>query len=67
MGDLLFTLVNIARFLKVDPMVALHRTNQKFYARFNAIEEEAAAEGRSLEEMSLSEMDGIWNSKKERS
>ncbi len=63
-GDLLFALVNYARFLKVDPETALERTNIKFIRRFKFIEERADAMGKSLNDMSLEEMDGIWNEAK---
>ena len=63
-GDLLFSLVNYARFLQVDPEGALERTNQKFMRRFQRMEEVAAAAGRSLNEMSLQEMDELWNQSK---
>lgn len=63
-GDLLFALVNYARFLKVDPEAALERTNLKFMRRFKFIEERAATLSRSLSEMSLEEMDAIWNEAK---
>lgn len=64
-GDLLFSLVNYARFLKIDPETALERTNQKFLKRFRFIEAEAAKQGRPLTEMSLAEMDAIWNAAKQ--
>jgi len=60
-GDVLFALVNYARFIKVDPELALERTNKKFIRRFQAIEQMAAAEGRSLHDMTLAEMDDLWN------
>lgn len=63
-GDLLFALVNYARFLKVDPETALERTNIKFMRRFKFIEERAAALQKQLKEMTLEEMDGIWNEAK---
>jgi XTP/dITP diphosphohydrolase len=63
-GDLLFALVNYSRFLKVDPEAALERTNIKFIRRFKFIEERAAELKKSLKEMSLEEMDGIWNEAK---
>jgi len=61
MGDLLFSIVNYARFLQVDPENALERTNKKFIARFNAIEHEAARRGKQVHDLSLAEMDEIWN------
>lgn len=62
LGDLLFSLVNYARFLDVDPETALERTNKKFIARFTKMEQQAISEGKPLTEMSLAEMDAIWNS-----
>ena len=63
-GDLLFSLVNYSRFLNVDPETALERTNQKFLKRFRYIEEVASMQGRQLTEMTLGEMDAIWNEAK---
>jgi XTP/dITP diphosphohydrolase len=63
-GDLMFALVNYARFIKVDPETALERTNIKFMRRFKFIEERAASTGKSLKEMTLGEMDAIWNEAK---
>ncbi len=63
-GDLMFALVNYSRFLKVDPEAALERTNLKFMRRFKFIEEEAAQLNKSLNDMSLEEMDAIWNKAK---
>ena len=60
-GDLLFSLINYARFLKVDPEAALEKTNSKFIQRFNAMEAAALAESKELANMSLDEMDAIWN------
>lgn len=60
-GDLLFAAVNLARKLKVDGEVALQRATDKFSTRFRAVEQAAAAQGRSLAEMSLAEMDAIWD------
>jgi len=65
-GDLLFSLVNYARFLQLDPEEALERTNLKFISRFSSLETEAARDGRVLGEMSLQEMDVYWNRAKER-
>ncbi|PKP04206.1 MAG: nucleoside triphosphate pyrophosphohydrolase [Bacteroidetes bacterium HGW-Bacteroidetes-6] len=59
-GDVLFSLVNYARFIGVNPENALERTNKKFIQRFKFIEESAAAMGKSLNDMSLAEMDAIW-------
>jgi len=60
-GDLLFSLVNFARFLDVDAENALELTNRKFTHRFTRMEEKAAEQGRSLGIMSLEEMDALWN------
>lgn len=60
-GDVLFSLVNYSRFLKVDAENALERTNKKFIRRFQEMELIAGKNGRSLDEMSLSEMDAMWN------
>lgn len=62
LGDLFFSLVNYARFLDVDPETALERTNKKFIARFTKMEQQAMQQGKPLAEMSLAEMDAIWNS-----
>ena len=61
MGDIFFSLVNFARFLQVDADTALERTNKKFIKRFMAIEAVATAQNKSLQDMSLTEMDAIWN------
>jgi len=66
-GDLVFSLINYARFLKIDPETALERTNKKFIHRFTLLEKEAALAGRTLAEMTLAEMDAIWNQIKQRS
>jgi MazG family protein len=60
-GDLVFSLVNYARFLRIDAENALERTNRKFIHRFTGMEEEARLQGRSLADMSLQEMDGLWD------
>lgn len=60
-GDLLFSLVNYARFLEIDAENALERTNKKFIRRFQQMETLAAAQGRQLADMTLTEMDGLWN------
>ena len=60
-GDVFFSLVNFARFLQVDADSALERTNKKFIRRFNAVEAAAAAQNRQLHDMSLAEMDALWN------
>lgn len=63
-GDLLFALVNYGRFLNIDPETALERTNQKFLNRFAHIETVAAARNKALTDMTLAEMDAIWNEAK---
>jgi len=60
-GDLMFSLINYARFIKVDPETALERTNKKFISRFKAMEQQAVANKKPLTEMTLEEMDDIWN------
>jgi MazG family protein len=60
-GDLLFSLVNYARFLQIDAENALERTNKKFMSRFTRMEQLATQDGKSLADMSLAEMDAIWN------
>ena len=60
-GDLLFSLVNYARFLRIDAETALEKTNRKFISRFQQMEERAKQKGKSLDEMTLQEMDEIWN------
>jgi MazG family protein len=64
LGDLLFTTVNLARTLGVDAEQALHGTNRKFIRRFQCIEEAVRAAGMNLEEMSLREMDDLWEQSK---
>ena len=64
LGDLLFSVVNVARFLNVDPEEALNLTTDKFIRRFAYIEKEASACGRRLEDMSLAEMDALWEKAK---
>ncbi len=67
LGDLFFSLVNYARFLKIDPEHALERTNRKFIRRFTQMESAAADKGRGLQDMTLAEMDALWNEIKHRS
>jgi len=64
LGDLLFSVVNVARFLKVNPEEALNSTSVKFIRRFSEIERKAEASGKNLEEMSLEEMDELWDGAK---
>lgn len=59
-GDLLFSIVNLARFLKIDPESALRSTNRKFEERFKKLEKIAKERGKQLKDMSLSEMDTLW-------
>ncbi len=66
LGDLFFTLVNISRFLGVDPEAALRKTISKFVHRFRFIEEQAAEAGKALSDMSLEEMDKLWEKAKEK-
>lgn len=64
-GDVLFALVNYARFIKVDPENALERTNKKFIRRFQLIERMAGEQGKILHDMTLEEMDALWNKAKQ--
>lgn len=66
-GDLLFAIVNVARFLGVDPEDALRRAIRRFEQRFRAIERHAEGTGRGLDEMSLAEMDEVWEAAKQQS
>ena len=63
-GDLLFSLVNYARFIDINPETALERTNKKFISRFQYLEQQARANGKLLSEMTLAEMDVYWNEAK---
>lgn len=65
LGDVLIALTNLARFLKVDPEEALHLSVDRMIQRFNYIEEKARQTGKSLEEMTLEEMDNYWNQAKQ--
>lgn len=65
-GDVMFSLINYARFLQIDAEGVLEKTNKKFIHRFTTMEEEAKSMGRSLSDMTLQEMDDIWNSIKNR-
>jgi tetrapyrrole methylase family protein/MazG family protein len=64
LGDLLFVLVNLARFAKVDPEQALRKTNAKFRERFGYIERKLAEQGKSPEDSTLAEMDALWEESK---
>lgn len=61
LGDVFFALINYARFIKADPEQALEQTNKKFIRRFQRVEEMAAEKGTSVHEMTLWEMDELWN------
>jgi MazG family protein len=63
-GDLLFSLINFARFADINPEEALERTNLKFIKRFNYLETEAAKDGKQLQHMTLAEMDAYWEKAK---
>lgn len=64
-GDVLFSIINYARFLNINPENALERTNKKFIKRFQYLEEQATASRKSLKDMSLSEMDVHWEKSKD--
>jgi len=64
LGDLLFSLINVARLYKLRPDNALEKTNQKFIRRFEYIERQAAEQGRSVKDMTLEEMEQIWQEAK---
>jgi tetrapyrrole methylase family protein/MazG family protein len=66
-GDLLFVLVNLARFLRIDPEEALRRTIEKFISRFHYIETSLHQKGRSVYQSNLSEMDCLWEEAKVKS
>lgn len=63
-GDLLFSLINYARFININPENALEKTNKKFIRRFQFLEKRASETGRNLKDMTLNEMDVIWNEAK---
>lgn len=65
-GDFLFSLVNVSRYYDINPDNALERTNKKFYSRFSYIEQRAKEQGKSLRDMTLGEMDALWNEAKHR-
>ena len=64
LGDFLFSVINAARLYKLNPDDALEKTNRKFLGRFNYIEEHSIRQGKPLTEMSLEEMDNLWNEAK---
>ena len=63
-GDLLFSMINAARLYGIDPEIALERTNKKFTKRFNFLESQTISKGNSLHDMSLDEMNKIWEESK---
>jgi phosphoribosyl-ATP pyrophosphohydrolase len=65
LGDLLFTLVNLSRFIKVDAETALMKTTHKFLQRFSFITDQLVAEGKTPKEATLTEMDALWNKAKQ--
>ena len=65
-GDLLFAVVNAARLYGINPDNALERTNRKFDSRFSYVEQRAKQQGKALRDMTLSEMDALWNEAKQK-
>lgn len=65
-GDVMFRLINAARLYKINPDNALEHTNQKFIRRFNYLEEHTIKQGRNLTDMTLEEMDAVWNEAKKK-
>ena len=65
-GDILFTIVNVARFLHVDPEQALRGTNRKFRARFSYVESKLKEAGKTPREATLAEMEALWQEAKRR-
>ncbi len=65
-GDILFALVNIARFYKVFPEEALAMTNTKFYRRFSYVEERVRSSGKNFDDFTLEELDAFWNEAKKK-
>lgn len=63
-GDLLFSVINAARLYKVNPENALEKTNKKFISRFNYIEQRAAEDGNRIKDLTLAQMDALWNEAK---
>ena len=63
-GDFLFSLINAARLYHINPDNALEHTNQKFIRRFNYVEQKAKEQGLQLKEMTLAQMDELWNEAK---
>lgn len=66
LGDLLFSIINVARKYKIQPDNALEKTNQKFIGRFNYVEESVLAQGHAMKDMSLDELDALWNEAKKK-
>ncbi|MFV8829737.1 nucleoside triphosphate pyrophosphohydrolase [Alkalihalobacterium sp. APHAB7] len=66
LGDILFVIVNLARYYKINPEEALHMTNQKFSSRFKAIEDQLSEEGLTFADVTLEKMDEIWEKSKEK-
>ena len=64
-GDLIFSLVNFARFVNINPEEALEKTNLKFIKRFQFLEQESARDGKRLDAMTLAEMDAYWEKAKQ--
>ena len=64
MGDIFFSLVNISRLYGINPENAIEKTNSKFIRRFNYIEKKASENGKKLAEMTLAEMDELWEDAK---
>ena len=64
-GDLMFSIVNLGRHLKVDPEEALKQTNRKFINRFKFVEESIRSQGKKIEDTSLEEMEGLWQQAKD--
>lgn len=64
-GDVLFSLVNLSRYLKIDPEAALEGTNKKFKSRFEFIEEKVRDQGKEMRDMTLGELDAIWEESKD--
>ena len=65
MGDFLFSVINLSRYLKIDPAIALHKTNQKFTKRFRYVEKKVNEKNKSLNDSSLEEMDIFWEKAKQ--
>lgn len=64
LGDVMFSIVNAARLYKINPDTALEKTNSKFIRRFNYIEQKSKEQGKHIDEMTLEEMDALWNEAK---